>query len=65
MSKETERDFLSTSGSTAKLRLTADRSELEADSEELSFLLIEAIDEENIPVYGENGSVTVTVENDA
>lgn len=56
-----EAQTLQTAGEPVSIRLTADRSELDADGQDLSFIVIEAVDAagQTVPVAGNRLSVSV------
>ncbi|GGF28670.1 beta-galactosidase [Hymenobacter cavernae] len=53
---------LKTSGPPVALRLTADRAKLAADGQDLSFVLIELIDQQGNVVYDSNRKVAISLE---
>lgn len=58
---ETGRDVLCTAGETAGLALHADCVAVSDGGEELCFLSIQAVDRDGVPVFDEDGEVTVTL----
>ena len=59
---EIGKDMLYTAGHTATLSLTADRSAICADGEDLAFITIQAVDEHGNPVLNEKRSISVRVQ---
>jgi beta-galactosidase len=52
---------LRTAGTATKLRVTADRSTVDADGEDLSFLTVEAVDEKGQPDFRADGEVEFSI----
>ena len=57
------RDRLQTTGSAAKLAVSADKNTLCADGQDLLFLMIQTTDEQGLPVWTCNDQIQVSVEN--
>lgn len=55
---------ITTSGNTAKAEVKADRESIKADGQDLSFITVQLLDQNGIPVQTDDKRVTVSVEGD-
>ncbi|MDR1011759.1 MAG: DUF4982 domain-containing protein [Opitutaceae bacterium] len=63
--REAERFTLVTAGPAARLRLTADRTRLAADQQDLAFVTVEVLDKDGVPVPHSDVSVSYALEGPA